>query len=250
MRKFGLIGYPLSHSFSKTYFTKKFHREKLINCEYANYAIESIELLPEIIKNNSELHGLNVTIPYKEDVLQYLDDLHEDVRKIGAVNTIKIIQEEGSAKLMGFNTDAYGFYHSLKPFLKQSHKSALILGTGGASKAVAFSLQKLGIDFLFCSRTPSATNHLAYKDLTEEIINKYKVIINTSPIGMYPDIDKYPDIPYPFINNEHILYDLIYNPETTSFLKKGEKQGAIVINGMKMLELQAEKAWEIWNSQD
>lgn len=246
MRTFGLIGYPLSHSFSKKYFTEKFEKEKISDCRYNNYSIESIEMLHDIIKNENTICGLNVTIPYKEKVIQYMDEMDDAAAEIGAVNTIKVYYD-GAMKLKGFNTDCYGFYESIKPFLNKKHKKALILGTGGASKAVAYSLKELGIEYSYVSRYPKNKEHLSYFNLNN-ILNEYMVIVNTSPLGMYPNIDSFPEIPYNEIGKEHILYDLVYNPEETVFLKKGKLKGAVTINGLNMLHLQAEKAWEIWNN--
>ena len=248
MKKYGLIGFPLEHSFSRNYFTQKFKSENLLNCAYTNYPIENIQLLSKIIDDNPELVGLNVTIPYKQQVLEFLDRIDNEASEVGAVNTIKIIREGISYRLHGFNTDIHGFEKPLLENLKPIHQSALILGTGGASKAVAYILRKQGISFQWVSRKPKNKAILSYSDLTPELISESKLIINTSPLGMYPGIDKCPAIPYESIGPDHILYDLIYNPEKTLFLKKGEQKKATVINGLPMLYIQAEKAWEIWNS--
>jgi shikimate dehydrogenase len=250
MRLFGLIGYPLSHSFSMKYFSDKFRNENIQNCEYLNFPIETIKKLPSLISQNEDLIGLNVTIPYKEKVIEYLDKIDETARKIGAVNTVKINRLKDMTILTGYNTDAYGFYSSIVCRLEKVHKKALILGTGGASKAIAHVFNQLGIDYIFVSRNPRKDNHISYNDLTEDLINNFKIIVNTSPLGTYPDIDKCPDIPYEYISGDHLLYDLIYNPEMSKFLEKGSEKGAKVINGLQMLHLQAEKAWEIWNSED
>ena len=241
--RFGLIGKNIAYSFSRAYFSKKFERLKLEDHSYENFDLNSIEEFPEIIDNESLLRGLNVTIPYKEVVIPFLDRLDPKAEEIGAVNTIEF--REG--KLIGHNTDIYGFEMALAPLLIPADKHALILGTGGASKAVAYVLAKLGLEFKLVSRKPKE-GQLKYDDLNEDLINKYTVVINTSPLGTYPDTDKKPDIPYSFVTSDHLLFDLIYNPEKTAFMKEGIALGARVSNGQKMLELQAEKAWEIWNS--
>lgn len=240
MHKFGLLGKNISYSFSKNYFTKKFVILELDNYKYFNFDIQNINEFPEIIANG--VKGLNVTIPYKEQVLDFLDEIDEDAAKIGAVNTIKITNN----KLKGFNTDVYGFEESLKPLLKTHHTKALVLGTGGASKAVIFVLKKLSIDYLVISRNP-VKNQIKYEDITKEILKEYSIIINCTPLGTYPDVDNCPDIPYHAITDRHLLYDLIYNPAKTKFLSKGKERGATIYNGLSMLELQAEKSWEIWN---
>ncbi|WP_411894630.1 shikimate dehydrogenase family protein [Winogradskyella sp. A2] len=240
--KFGLVGRNISYSFSRNYFAEKFGKENLKH-SYVNFDIESIDELLNVIKITPNLKGLNVTIPYKEEVIPLLDDLNKRARKIGAVNTIRFKEN----KLIGYNTDYYGFKNSLKPYLKKHHKSALILGTGGASKAIAYALKKLKIKFDYVSRSNKKGVKFQYSDLNNDIISNYKIIINCTPIGTFPDVDQCPNIPYDSINEKHILYDLIYNPERTKFLSYGEKKGATVINGLKMLELQAEKSWQIWN---
>ncbi|MFI5134447.1 MAG: shikimate dehydrogenase family protein [Chitinophagales bacterium] len=240
---FGLIGYPLAHSFSKKYFTEKFKKEKISDCLYENFPLHSIEEFPSLIESHPDLLGLNVTIPYKEQVISFLDELDETSGKIGAVNTIKISQ----GKLTGHNTDVYGFMNSIKDLLQPFHSSALILGTGGGAKAVAFGLMKMGIEFDFVSRNPDE-KELRYEDLDEAVIHQYKIIINTTPVGMFPDIDSCPPIPYELLTSSHLLFDLIYNPDETLFLMKGKQQGATVKNGLEMLQLQAERSWEIWNS--
>ncbi len=244
MQQFGLIGYPLSHSFSKGYFGKKFKEENILNCDYENYPIESIEGITFLIQSNGDLKGLNVTIPYKEQVIPFLDELDEEARTIGAINTIQI----RNGKLKGFNTDVYGFVESLKPLLNYDKQyAALILGTGGASKAVAFGLQKLDIPFQFISRR-KGENVITYEELSGKLVSNHHIIINTTPLGMYPNIENSPPIAYGSIGDEHILYDLVYNPEETLFLSKGKERGASIKNGLEMLHLQAEKAWEIWNN--
>jgi shikimate dehydrogenase len=248
MRKFGLIGYPLGHSFSKGYFTEKFIKENLNDCEYNNYPITRVEDLITLIENNPDLVGLNVTIPYKEQVIPLLDELDDVAFQIGAVNTIGIERKPGQICLKGYNTDYFGFEESLKPFLKSHHNKSLILGTGGASKAVAFVFKKYQIQYKYVSRSPKDNQVYSYSQVTPETIKKCHVIVNTTPLGMFPDIHSFPDIPYDFLTKDHILFDLIYNPQKTSFLQKGEIKKAIIINGMPMLLFQAEKAWEIWNA--
>ncbi len=243
MSKFGLIGKHIDYSFSRGYFSEKFKNEGLQHT-YQNFDIDNIELFPSIIKNTSNLKGLNVTIPYKEAVIPYLDKLHKTAKKIGAVNTIKITK---NGNLKGYNTDYYGFYKSIKPLLKPHHKKALILGTGGASKAIAYALERLGIPFEYVSRTKSDTVKYTYDSISEVIVSTYQIIINCTPLGTHPNINICPNIPYDGINSSHLLFDLIYNPEETKFLFTGKLKGASTHNGAKMLELQAEKAWAIWN---
>ena len=244
MRKFGLIGRNISYSFSQNYFSIKFKDEDITDATYENFDIENINLFKIEILNQNNIKGLNVTIPYKEDIIPFLDSLDKKAKKIGAVNTIKITKK---GKTKGYNTDCYGFKKSLKPHLKKRHKKALILGTGGASKAIAFVLKKLGIKYSFVSRTSSKQADFTYSELTEDIIDDHKIIINCTPVGTYPNTDHAPDIPYNFISKKHILYDLIYNPSETTFLKNGKQKGAKIINGYDMLVFQAEKAWKIWN---
>ena len=241
--KFGLLGKHISYSFSRGYFAEKFQREGLAH-SYENFDIPSIHQLSDIIKHTSHLKGLNVTIPYKEAVIPMLDGLHKRALKIGAVNTIKITDDK---QLIGYNTDYYGFKNSLQPLLKKYHKQALILGTGGASKAIAHALKKLGIAFNYVSRSQKENVTFLYSDLTEAIITSHPIIINCTPIGTFPNIDECPNIPYGGITKKHILYDLIYNPDQTKFLSHGKTKGATIINGLEMLKLQAEKSWEIWN---
>jgi len=241
--KFGLLGRDISYSFSRGYFAEKFKNENLSH-SYVNFDLPSIDDLAEIIKNTSNLKGINVTIPYKEEVMPLLDKLNKTAKKIGAVNTIRFSKNN---KLVGYNTDYYGFKNSIKPHLKSHHKNALILGTGGASKAIAYALKKLKIKYDFVSRTKKEGVTFLYSDLTEKIISDYTIIINCTPIGTFPNIDKCPNIPYNAISEKHILYDLIYNPERTKFLNQGFNKGATIINGLEMLRLQAEKSWEIWH---
>ncbi len=241
--RFGLIGKNISYSFSRGYFKQKFLDLNLPDHSYENFDLPQIEDFVQLLKTNKNVKGLNVTIPYKESIIPFLDDLDPKAEKIGAVNTIKIHK----SNLKGYNTDFYGFERSLTPLLKSHHQKALILGTGGASKAVAYVFEDLEIPFKFVSRTPG-DNEISYDDLSEKIMDNYKIIINCTPLGTYPMIEVKPEIPYEFISQDHFLFDLIYNPERTAFLKEGEKKGATVCNGLKMLEQQAEKAWEIWNS--
>lgn len=248
MKKYGLIGYPLSHSFSKKYFSEKFIRENITEVSYENFPISSIDLFPALIRESLGLAGLNVTIPYKESVIQYLDEVHGEAKIIDAVNTIKIFEKKDKKLIAGYNTDVYGFQNSLKPLLGSVHQKAFILGTGGASKAVAFALDKLNITYIFVSRNPSEKNHIAYNTIDDILMSEYLIIINTTPLGMYPDTRSFPPLPYESLTPDHILYDLVYNPEQTTFLKLGKENGAATINGLRMLELQAERSWEIWTS--
>lgn len=244
MRKFGLIGYPLSHSFSKKYFTEKFEKEGVTDAQYELYPIEQIDQLPDLISSNPELVGLNVTIPYKEQVIPFLDELDEKAEAIGAVNTILI----RDGKLKGYNTDYYGFKHSLVKFVGPNPmpEKALILGTGGASKAVRAALEDLGLSYQFVSRRPTE-DQLSYEDLNKSYPNTSTLVINTTPLGMAPNIDSLPNLPYDQLTTNHFLYDLVYNPLITAFMKKGIEQNCWVKNGLEMLYGQAEKAWEIWD---
>lgn len=242
MPLYGLIGYPLSHSFSKKYFTEKFEREGLLTHKYELFPIASIDRLKEVLQNNPNLVGLNVTIPYKQDVLSFLDEKDEVVKSIGACNCIRIAY----GKLKGFNTDVIGFEKSLKRKLQPSHTNALILGTGGAAKAVEYVLAKLGIAFKYVSRKP-ATGQLTYEEVTSSILQEYTLIVNTTPLGMYPAVDQAPPLPYEALTANHYLFDLVYNPSRTLFLQKGESKGAAVENGYDMLLIQADESWIIWN---
>lgn len=241
---YGLIGYPLSHSFSKKYFTEKFEKENISDSEYHAFPIEKIELLPQLIIDNPTLKGLSVTIPYKESVIPFLDELDVTAKKIGAVNCIKIT----NGKLIGYNTDAFGFRQSIKPFLESRHERALIFGTGGASKAVAHVLKEIGIDCFFVTRNKTEENQFTYNEVNEHMLNAFKLIVNATPLGMFPNVDASPPIPYPFITSSHLLYDLVYNPAETEFLKQGKAKGAAIVNGFSMLQHQAEEAWRIWQS--
>ena len=248
IKKLGLIGYPLTHSFSVKYFAEKFDKEGIEGYSYENFEIPRIEDFPDVIKNNPEVVGLNVTIPFKEQIIPYLDELDEEAKEIGAVNTIKVIRTEDGVKLKGYNTDIYGFRETLKPLLKMHHYKALILGTGGAAKAVEYVLKKIGLSILYVSRNPKSDKERSYNDLNEFAVKDFPVIINSTPLGMHPKVDLCPALPYEHLSEDNLLYDLIYNPSETLFLRKGVEQGAIVKNGLGMLKLQAEKAWEIWNS--
>lgn len=248
MKKFGLIGYPLSHSYSKTYFYEKFQKENLVDCSYELFSIQSLHNFGQLLKQNPELIGLNITIPHKIGIINYLSEVDEEAKKIGAVNTIKIYPSDSKIRLKGYNTDAYAFETTLKPLLKVSLSKALILGTGGASKAVAFVLGKLNIEYIFISRAPKKENEILYSNINQEIMNNHKIIINTTPLGMHPNTHDFPPIPYEYITSSHLLYDLIYNPQETMFVKKGKDKGAITQNGLAMFKLQAEKSWEIWIS--
>lgn len=244
MKKLGLLGKDISYSFSRTYFKKKFEDENINNISYENFDIENIDLFPSIIKNTKNLKGLNVTIPYKEQVMPFLDKINKKAKAIGAVNTIRITKK---GKLIGYNTDCYGFKNTLKPYIKPHHKKALILGTGGASKAIAYSLDEMDISYQYVSRTLSEKVDFSYDTLTEQDIRDNQIIINCTPLGTFPNVDACPDIPYAAINEHHILFDLIYNPAETRFLQEGKQKKATIINGLNMLRLQAEKSWSIWD---
>lgn len=240
---YGLLGRNISYSFSRGYFSEKFERENIKDSFYTNFDIPEITEFKQLINNNSNLKGMNVTIPYKEVVIPFLDELNETAAAIGAVNTIQF--KDG--KLIGHNTDYYGFQKSIEPFINPKiHHKALILGTGGASKAVLYVMQLLGIKATLVSRTPQA-GQLMYSALSKEIMNNYQIIINTTPLGTFPKVDDKPNIPYEYLGAQHLLFDLIYNPSETSFLSEGKKRGTTIANGQRMLQLQAEKAWEIWN---
>lgn len=244
LRLFGLIGNPLSHSFSKKYFSEKFRKEGLTDCRYELFPIESIELLPGLLLSNPELKGINVTIPYKKKVLPYLFSSENIPVELSACNCIDI----KNGKPIGYNTDCIGFEKSLTPLLQSYHTSALVLGNGGATAAVVYVLRKLGINYSIVSRTIHNDSILSYQDLDKKIIQEHTIIINTTPLGLYPRVDDCPDIPYGFIGNQHLLYDLVYNPAKSLFLKKGEERGAVIKNGEEMLILQAEESWKIWNA--
>ena len=276
MNTYGLIGYPLGHSFSRKFFTEKFEKEG-IDAQYLNFEIPSIEEFPDIIKNNPKLRGLNVTIPYKQQVMQYLDEISEEAKAIGAVNVVRIerpspqpspimgretmrnagnkpdglpikgdMSEGLRGSLIGYNSDVIGFVESIRPLLKAHHKKALILGTGGASKAIRYGLEKkLGMKTLFVSRS-AREGMITYEEVTAEVLKEYEVIVNCSPVGMYPHVDECPALPYEAMNENNLLYDLVYNPLETLFMKKGAEQGATVKNGLEMLHLQAIASWKFW----
>lgn len=242
-KKFGLIGKDISYSFSKKYFTEKFSKELFDDCTYENFDIQTIEEFPNVLKENPDLKGLNVTIPYKEAIIPFLDTISEKAFRIGAVNVIRFTKK---GNLKGYNSDWYGFKKSLEPLLQPHHKKALILGTGGASKAVAFALDKLGIFYTFVSRE-ATENAIDYNRINATTFDNFQIIINCTPLGTSPNTKEFPPIPYEFFTEKHIAFDLIYNPEETQFLKKAKKKGATIKNGYEMLVFQAEKAWTIWN---
>lgn len=242
---FGLLGKNISYSFSRGFFTDKFKALNFKKNKYVNFDIQQIEDFPSIINKEQNLKGLNVTIPYKEEVIKYLDKLDTTAKKIGAVNTIKFTKR---GNLKGYNSDVVGFENSIKPLLKKHHKKALILGTGGASKAIAFVLKKNNIKYKFVSRSPEGKKEISYDSLTQEVLQKYSVIINCTPLGTAPNIEKCPNIPYQYLTEKHLLFDLIYNPEVSTFLSKGKEKGTAIKNGFEMLELQAEESWRIWNN--
>ncbi|MCF8404840.1 MAG: shikimate dehydrogenase [Bacteroidales bacterium] len=247
MRTFGLIGYPLKHSFSREYFSKKFKDTKITNAEYFNYEISSPTQIHDLLKSNPRIVGLNITIPYKEYILTIIDELHEDAQKIRAVNCLKISGKEPTLRIKGFNTDGPAFLKSIQPHLNPQHKKALILGSGGSSKAVAWALKKLGIEYLFVSRNPHDCKHIRYQIVHKEMLMEHLLIINTTPLGMMPDIDRAPDLPWEHITPYHFCYDLVYNPEVTRFMQNAKARGAEVKNGLEMLHFQAELSWKIWN---
>lgn len=247
MNIYGIVGNPLVQSFSPNFFNEKFKIEN-IDAQYLKFEISDISLFPDVIQSNPNLKGLNVTIPYKEKIIPFLDELEDQAKEIGAINVVKVSKIGGRTKLIGFNSDLIGFQNSIFPLInKIIHKHALILGTGGASKAVAKGLENLGIDYCFVSRTPKE-DQLSYDNLDKEILGRYTVIINASPIGTFPKVEDAPSIPYQYINSKHLLYDLVYNPAETKFLNLGKLQGATIKNGAEMLKLQALAAWEIWNT--
>jgi shikimate dehydrogenase len=243
MTNFGLIGKSLSHSFSRSYFEKKFIENELKDHFYKNFELETIDQFVDLLKTQN-LKGLNVTNPYKESIIPFLDELSIEAKEIGAVNCINIV----NGKTIGYNTDAYGFGQSIKPFLDTTHDRALILGKGGASKAVAYALKKIGVEVFFAtSSSKKSTNTFFYNEINEGMMNAFKLIINTTPLGLFPNINEAPALPYHLFTDKHLAYDLIYNPEQTLFLKQAKEKGAVTINGLSMLHLQAQKSWEIWN---
>lgn len=242
MTNYALIGKSLVHSFSKNYFESKFDELGLTHACYHNVELENINAIKSVLSTIENLRGFNVTIPFKQSIISHLDELTNEAAEIKAVNCVLI--EDG--KWIGHNTDVYGFAQSIKPFLDANHERALILGTGGASSAVAFALKKIGVDVFFVSRNPKTENSLNYSDINEQVMAAFKCIVNTTPVGMFPDESKCPDLPYQFFTEKHLAYDLIYNPAQTLFLKRAQNQGSIIVNGWSMLQLQAEKSWEIW----
>ena len=246
MKTYGLIGYPLGHSFSRGYFTDYFGREG-IEAEYKNFELPNIEQLAEVLQTEPTLQGFNVTIPYKQQVFSYLSELSEAAQAIGAVNVVKVMRRDEGLYLKGYNTDYIGFTDSIRPHLKPHHTHALILGTGGASKAVDYALRKLGLKTQYVSRT-AREGIIAYDELTPELMAQYTVIVNTTPLGMHPKVDECPPLDYAQLTPQHLLYDVVYNPAKTLFLQRGEEHGATICNGMDMLIGQAKAAWKIWNN--
>lgn len=247
MRLFGLIGFPLSHSFSKKYFTEKFEKEGIANCRYELFPLRQASEFSDLLSTHAALCGINVTIPHKVEVLPLLNEIDGAAAAIGAVNCIKIERKEEGPWAKGYNTDAYGFAESLRPLLDERHQKALIFGDGGAAKAVKYVLEQWGIPYLTVVRNP-APNAILYSQVDEKLLNEYQLLLNTTPLGMSPNYDSFPPIPYQFLGPQHLAYDLVYNPEETEFLKKVKAQGGKIKNGMEMLYLQAERSWYIWNT--
>lgn len=245
MVKYGIIGFPLGHSFSRGFFTEKFARED-IDAQYLNFEIPDARMLLDVLRDNPELRGLNVTLPHKQAVIPMLDELSDEACEIGAVNVIKCTMNNGRWTMKGFNSDIIGFTESIKPLLKPYHQKALVLGTGGASKAICVGLIRLGLEWKYVSRTPRE-GMITYRDITSETLQEYSVIVNCSPVGMFPHVDEAPAIPYAYLTPKHLLFDCVYNPEDTLYMKKGREQGAIVKNGLEMLHLQAIASWHFWN---
>jgi len=245
MQKYGLVGYPLSHSFSKRFFTEFFERNTL-EATYLNFELSDLSQLPSTLVEHPELIGFNVTIPYKEAILSYLDYIDPQAAAIQAVNTVRITRLGDTVELTGFNTDLIGFRDSLLPLLRPQHTKALVLGTGGASKAVVQVLNNLSISVQSVSREAKEGTSISYGQLTRELIEQYTLVVNTTPLGTYPKTEGYPEIPYEYLTNKHLLYDLVYNPPVTQFLQKGVDRGTSIKNGLEMLELQAMAAWKIW----
>ena len=248
MDKYGLIGYPLGHSFSIGFHNQRFADEG-INAKYVNFEIPSIDDLPEVLSSNPELKGLNVTIPYKQKVMAFLDYISPEARAIGAVNVIRVVHKGDNITLRGYNSDVIGFKQSIEPMLESYHKKALVLGTGGASRAVAYGLKTLGLESVFVSRY-ERPGTIQYQSITPEVVREYNVIVNCTPLGMYPNTEECPQLPYEALDEHNILYDLIYNPDETLFMKRGAEQGANVKNGLEMLLLQAFASWEFWNGKE
>lgn len=248
MDKYGLIGYPLGHSFSIGFHNQRFADEG-INAKYVNFEIPSIDDLPEVLGSNPELKGLNVTIPYKQKVMAFLDYISPEARAIGAVNVIRVVHKGDNITLRGYNSDVIGFKQSIEPMLESYHKKALVLGTGGASRAVAYGLKTLGLESVFVSRY-ERPGTIQYESITPEVVREYNVIVNCTPLGMYPNTEECPQLPYEALDEHNILYDLIYNPDETLFMKRGAEHGANVKNGLEMLLLQAFASWEFWNGKE
>jgi shikimate dehydrogenase len=246
MRKFGLIGYPLGHSFSKQYFTDKFFRENISGCSYDNYPLADLNQFEKILFEEANLCGLNVTIPYKSEIIRFLDSIDSEAKEIGAVNVIKFKLVDGIVKLYGYNTDVAGIRDSLSPFITTSVRNALVFGTGGSSKAVCYALKKYGINITQISRERKSGIY-NYQDINADMLENTDLLVNTTPLGMFPDVNGKPDINYCLLSDKHILFDLVYNPQITSFLRMGIERGCTTINGLNMLHSQAERAWEIWN---
>ena len=248
MTKYGIIGFPLGHSFSRGFFTDKFKREG-IDAEYLNFPIPDVSALKDILALHPKLRGLNVTLPHKQAVIPLLDELSDEAREIGAVNVIRVRRKEGRPYLKGFNSDIIGFTESIRPLLQPHHRKALVLGTGGASRAIRVGLERLGLEWKYVSRT-AREGMFAYEDLNEDILHEYEVIVNCSPVGMFPKTEACPALPYEFLHERNLLFDLVYNPEETLFMQRGRQYGATVKNGLEMLHLQAIASWEFWNGED
>lgn len=246
MRKYGLIGYPLGHSFSRAYFTRKFQNENITDCIYENYSLSELGMLSKLLVDETDLCGLNVTIPYKSEIFRFIDVLDPEAREIGAVNVLKIKRVGVRLRIYGFNSDITGISESLSPYITHAKKNAIVLGTGGSSRAVCYVLRKLGLNIILVSRNKRA-GVIDYSDIDSVMLKDASLIVNTTPLGMFPDTESRPEINYSLLGEKHILFDLVYNPEITSFLKRGQEQGCIIIPGIKMLHSQAEKAWQIWN---
>jgi len=244
---YGLIGFPLTHSYSEKYFNDKFRDRNITNVDYKSFDIPDIKLVKDIINEKPNLCGLNVTFPYKEAILKYVDEIERDAQLIGASNLIKIIRKDQQIKIVAYNSDVYGFKKSISPLLKPYHKKALIIGKGGAAKAAKYVLAQFGIGVSFVSRSPYISNQMSYSQIDRFILDEHKILINASPIGMFPNTNELPDIPYNLLTKEHLVFDMIYNPEETRFLKMAKKQGATTINGLSMFHNQADRSWEIWN---
>ncbi len=248
MKKFGLVGFPLGHSFSSKFFNEKFQNEH-IDAQYENFELPSIEQLPALLAANPQLCGLNVTIPYKEKIIPFLNDMSNEAKAIGAVNVVKVLQQGNRPRLIGYNSDVIGFSGSIEPLLAAHHRRALVLGTGGASKAVLYALHKLGVETQLVSRV-GRSGIISYADITPHMLaNDFKLVVNCTPVGMYPHTDECPPLPYEAMNEQTLLYDLVYNPSETLFMKRGAEHGAVVKNGLEMLLLQAYASWDFWNKE-